>query len=58
MDIGHGSIYGNCQGSVVDCGVWGGGMLKMLVIYGRVTDNSQDDMYATRMLGIHCASCR
>ena len=27
-DIGHGSIYGNCQGSVADRGVWGGGMLE------------------------------
>ena len=28
MDIGHGSIYGNCQGSLADRGVWGGGMLE------------------------------
>ena len=27
-DIGHGSIYGNCQGSLADGGVWGGGMLE------------------------------
>ena len=27
-DIGHGSIYGNCQGSVVDRGVWEEGMLE------------------------------
>ena len=28
MDIGHGSIYGNCQGSVSNHGDWGGGILE------------------------------
>ena len=57
MDIGHGSVYGNCQGSVADCGVWGGGMLEKWVIYGCVTDNSPDNRDATRTLGMHCVAC-
>ena len=29
MDIGHGSIYGKCQGSRADRGVWGGNVEKV-----------------------------
>ena len=57
-DIGHSSIYGNWQGSLVDHGFWGGGIFDKWVIYGRITDNYTDNKDATRMLGTRFVACR
>ena len=56
MDIGHGSIYGKCQGSCVDRGVWGGNVEKVSDL--RMRHRSlPDDRDPTRTSGMTFVAC-